>query len=108
MCVICYELSADEHWSDTVDDDDQNSAARARHRRLRSLQTSLAPLGLKVSDPGVGRHLVISSLKGASQVASGLPAVWLAAQHLSGRPVDVLDPDLISAHETARRSRKHP
>jgi hypothetical protein len=30
-------------------------------------------------------------------VAAGLPAVWQAAERLSPRPVDVLDPALLAA-----------
>jgi hypothetical protein len=50
-----------------------------------------------VSDPGTGPHWVIGNHKGAAEVAAGLPAIWQAADRLSSRPVDVLDPTLLDA-----------
>jgi hypothetical protein len=38
---------------------------------------------------------VIADRKGAAEVAAGLPAVWTAADRLSPRQVDVLDPALL-------------
>jgi hypothetical protein len=50
-----------------------------------------------VSDPGTGPHWVIGNRKGAEDVAVGLPAIWQAADRLSSRPIDVLDPRLLEA-----------
>ena len=99
MCVLCYELADEGHWTEAVSSDDQAGGLgrRARHRRLRILAATLAPYGLTVSDPGAGRHVVISDRKGASEVAAGLPAIWQAAQRLSSRRIDVLDPALLDA-----------
>jgi hypothetical protein len=99
MCVLCDELADQVHWADAVGSGGEASAPprHDRHRRLRVLAAILTPYGLTVSDPGVGRHLVISDRKGASEVAAGLPAVWQAAQRLSPRRIDVLDPHLLDA-----------
>ncbi|MCU1671471.1 MAG: hypothetical protein JWP40_4398 [Blastococcus sp.] len=105
MCAICYELAPEDHWSDAVSADAGASGAtvRARARRARILTAVLAPYGLTVSDPGSGRHLTIADRKGAAEVVAGLPAVWEAANRLSPRPVDVLDPRLLDALDDAER-----
>ena len=99
MCLICYEFAADSHWSDALalDAGSGSRQLRVRHRRLRAVKALLAPYGLTVSDPGVGRHLVVSDRKGASKMAADLPALWRAAQSLSPRAIDVLDPALLGA-----------
>jgi hypothetical protein len=98
MCVLCYELVPEDHWSDGVRSSDVNGLpARTRHQRLRLLSAVLAPYGLTVSDPGTGPHCVVHDRKGAAEVAAGLPAVWQAADRLASRPVDVLDPALLRA-----------
>lgn len=89
MCVLCYEFADEADWTEVV--------SGARHRRRRILAAVLAPYGLTVSDPGAGRHVVVSDRKGASEVASGLPEVWRAAERLSGRRIDALDPALLDA-----------
>jgi hypothetical protein len=100
MCLICYEFAPEAHWSDAPAPPDTGAGVqplRVRQRRLRAVKAVLAPYGLNVSDPGVGRHLVVSDRKGTSVVASDLPALWRAAQSLSPRAIDVLDPGLLSA-----------
>ncbi|MEN3270858.1 hypothetical protein [Pseudonocardia sp.] len=98
MCVLCYELAPEDHWSDNaVMGEPTASPHRSRHRRTRILSAVLAPYGLTVSDPGSGPHRVISDRKGASEIAAALPAVWQAADRLGSRPVDVLDPVLLDA-----------
>jgi hypothetical protein len=98
MCVLCYELAPEEHWADASPDGATSATARAaRHRRTRLLATVLAPYGLTVSDPGTGPHRVVADRKGAAEVVAGLPATWQAADRLSPRPVDVLDPVLLDA-----------
>jgi hypothetical protein len=98
MCVLCYELAPEEHWADVSPDGATSGTARAaRHRRTRLIATVLAPYGLTVADPGTGPHRVIANRKGAGEVAAGLSATWAAADRLSPRPVDVLDPALLDA-----------
>ncbi|MCW2535944.1 MAG: hypothetical protein JWQ26_1643 [Modestobacter sp.] len=104
MCVLCYELAPEDHWSDGVRPGEPSAPPlRDRHRRTRILAAVLAPYGLTVSDPGAGRHLTIADRKGAAEVAAGLPAVWEAAGRLSSRPLDPLDPVLLAALAEAGR-----
>jgi hypothetical protein len=98
MCVLCYELAPEDHWTDGVSDAEVTDApGRPRYRRMRILSAVLAPYGLTVSDPGSGAHCVVADRKGSAEVAAGLPAVWRAAERLSSREIDVLDPDLLAA-----------
>jgi hypothetical protein len=97
VCVLCYELAPEDHWSDGAGGAEAGEVRRARHRRTRLLAAVLAPYGLTVSDPGTGPHRLVADRKGAAEVAAGLPAVWRAADRLSPRPVDVLDPAVLDA-----------
>lgn len=97
MCVLCYELAPEDHWADGGPTGDGGAAGSGRHRRTRLLAAVLAPYGLTISDPGTGPHRVVADRKGAAETAAGLPAIWQAADRLAGRPVDVLDPDLLDA-----------
>jgi hypothetical protein len=97
VCVLCYELAPEDHWSDGAGGGEPGEARRARHRRTRLLAAVLAPYGLTVSDPGAGPHRLVADRKGAAEVAAGLPAVWRAADRLSPRPVDALDPAVLDA-----------
>jgi hypothetical protein len=104
VCVLCYELAPEDHWSDGVTAGaPSDPPMRNRHRRTRVLAAVLAPYGLTVSDPGTGRYLTIADRKGAAEVAAGLPAVWAAAGRLSPRPIDPLDPALLAALDEADR-----
>ena len=98
MCVLCYELVPEGHWSDgPADGGVADPPVRARYRRARILSAVLAPYGLTVTDLGTGPHCTIADRKGATEVAAGLPAIWDATDRLSPRPVDVLDPALLAA-----------
>jgi hypothetical protein len=98
MCVLCYELAPEDHWTDDVSDGEATDVpGRPRYRRTRILSAVLAHYGLTVSDPGSGPHCVIADRKGSAEVVAGLPAVWQAAERLSSREIDVLDPDLLAA-----------
>jgi hypothetical protein len=98
MCVLCYELAPEDHWTDGVSDAGTTDVpGRPRYRRTRILSTVLGAYGLTVSDPGSGPHCVIADRKGAAEVAAGLPAVWQAADRLASREIDVLDSALLAA-----------
>jgi hypothetical protein len=97
--VLCYEFADDGHWGDAISPAGQASEPpmRTRQRRLRIVAAVLSPYGLTVSDPGVGRQVVISNRTGACELATVLPTVWQAAQRLCARRIDVLDEALLEA-----------
>lgn len=104
MCVLCYEFAQEEHWTEaltSISGEPVTLAPGARYRRLAILNTVVRPYGLSVSDPGVGRHVVVSDLKGSSHVASGLGAFWDLAQRLSSRRIDVLDDRVLEALDSS-------
>jgi hypothetical protein len=106
MCVLCYELAGEGHWTDAAAPASATGepAARGRYRRTRILNAVLAPAGLTVRTPGPGRSVVVANRKGASEVAVGLGAVWEAADRLGSRRVDLLDPALLDALGSGRAS----
>lgn len=102
MCVLCYELAAEDHWSDgVISAGAEQMPGRSRFRRTRVLAAVLAAYGLTVSDPGSGPYCVIADRKGAAEVVAGLPGIWQAADRLSPREVDVLDPVLLDAFDAS-------
>ncbi len=104
MCVLCYELVSEAHWSDDLSDRSSGVVAgRSLFRRANLLSTVLAPYGLTVSHPGTGRHCVVADRKGAAELAAGLPEVWRVAQKMTSRPIDVLDPLLLQAIAASTR-----
>ena len=98
MCVLCYDLVSEDHWSDALSERSSDVVpGRSRYRRAHLLSAVLASYGLTVSDPGNGRYCVVADRKGASELAVGLPQVWTAAQKMTSRRIDVLDPVLLEA-----------
>ena len=109
MCVLCYELADEGHWSDGPPLGAQPSPrhpaeppARGRYRRASILTELLTGVGLTVRTPGPGRAVVVSNSRGASVVAAGLPAVWAAADRLGSHVVDPLDPALLDDLQARR------
>lgn len=98
MCEVCAIFGAGEHWSDfgrLRDEqfpfaDIQHTRAQ-RKARIRLLNRLLAPLGLACEDWD-GESLLILDRHGRSRLAATLSDVWSAAERLSGRTIDPLDP----------------
>lgn len=105
MCVLCYELVSEDHWADALSDPSSGAVPGSwLYRRAKVLSAVLAAYGLAVSHPGTGRHCVVADRKGAAELAAGLPEVWRAAQKMTSRPIDVLDPLLLQAIAASTRS----
>lgn len=100
MCVLCYEFAGDDDWTDAPvsrSGEPVPLPPGRRQRRLEVLNAVLAPYGLGASDPGQGRHLVVSDRKGRSEVVAGLAGLWPAVRELAPRCPDVLDETLLAA-----------
>jgi hypothetical protein len=97
VCVLCYELADEGHWSDAVHmtDESPEPPARARYRRAKLLTDILRSAGLAVRVPGPGRGVVVANNRGGSLVAAGLPQVWDVADRLGTRLIDPLDPQFL-------------
>lgn len=102
MCVLCGQLTTDQHWTETRFDAGATGSAagetpRRRHRfqRTRLVDRVLRHYGLRVHDDWSATSYVVANGKGASELVQHLGLLWPAAERLSGRPLDPLDADLL-------------
>lgn len=93
MCILCYGLTGEEHWTDARVGEEPPASVRARRRVL--LTRIMAAYGLEYSDDPTGITALISDRKGNVQVGRSLGEVWGAGERLAGRPLDPLDPGLL-------------
>ena len=111
MCVLCGEFVSQLHWTDRhIEDkaraagswgragDYQRTRRRDRYHRAKATNEVLRFYGLKVGD-WAGSKYVLRDGKGRSELVQDLGDLWPAAQKLTGRPLDPLDPAL---HEALR------
>jgi hypothetical protein len=94
VCILCYGLTGEEHWTDAHVGDEPRASVRARRRAM--LARIMSANGLTFSDDPSGVTSLISDRKGGVQVAGGLGEVWAAGEALAGRPLDPLDPGLLA------------
>jgi hypothetical protein len=93
MCILCYGLTGEEHWSDARVGAESSASLRARRRAL--LTRVMAAHGLDFSDDPTGVTSLVSDRKGSVRVARSLGEVWAAAEELAKRPLDPLEPALL-------------
>jgi len=93
MCILCYGLAGDEHWTDARMGSEPAPSLKARRRRI--LAAVLGAAGLDYSDDPTGLTSLISDRKGSVAVARSLGEVWAAAEQVNGRRLDPLDPVLL-------------
>ncbi len=101
MCILCYGLAGEEHWSQALGDE----GAGARRRRREVAAAVLAHYGLTLKGDVGGLTDVVGDRKGRSEVVRGLGELWPAAQRLSGAPLDPLDPMLLDRLAAAGEDR---
>ena len=93
MCILCYGLADDEHWTDARVGSEPAALLKARRRRI--LVAVLGAAGLDYSDDPTGLTSLVSDRKGGVAVARSLGEVWAAAEQVGGRRLDPLDPALL-------------
>ena len=93
MCILCYGLTGEEHWTDTRVGAEATTSLRARRRAL--LTNVMAAHGLDYSDDTTGVTSLVSNRKGSVEVARSLGEVWAAAEKLVNHPLDPLDAALL-------------
>lgn len=103
MCILCYGLTGEEHWSDARIGPEAHASVRARRRAL--LTRIMAAHGLDYRDDPTGVTSLVSDRKGNVQVARGLGEAWAAAEQLAKRPLDPLEPGLLARLEQETPSR---
>ena len=94
MCASCGFPAAPGHWTEagaaTAPD-----RLRARFRRAEVLKSVLPAYGLTAHDGAQVPGIQLSTLSGSHALVRDLEEVWVAAEKLSGGPVDPLDPRFI-------------
>ena len=107
MCALCGVLGSAAHWTDAAARQgvftrnvDSLERRRERARRTAAAQRILGFYGLTLSD-WQGASFVLSTATGKTELVEGLAHLWSAAERLTGRPCDPLDPDLIRRLEAA-------
>lgn len=98
MCILCYGLTGEEHWSDARVGSERAASVRARRRAL--LTRVMAAHGLDYSDDPTGVTSLVSDRKGNVQLARSLGEVWAAAEVLAKHPLDPLEPELLRRLDT--------
>ena len=94
MCILCYGLTGEEHWTDAKVGAEPTATVRARRRAL--LSNVMAAHGLDYRDDTTGVTSLVSNRKGSVEVARSLGEVWAAAEKLVKHPLDPLDPALLT------------
>jgi hypothetical protein len=93
VCILCYGLTGEEHWTDARVGTEASASLRARRRAL--LTSVMTAHGLDYSDDTTGLTSLVSDRKGAVEVARSLGEVWAAAEKLAKHPLDPLEPALL-------------
>lgn len=105
MCSLCGVLGGNEHWTDAVvrpgvftRNVGSVDRRRERARRVAAANRMLAAFGMSLSD-WQGASFVLATRTGKSEMIEDLGHLWPAAERLSGRICDPLDPGLIARME---------
>jgi hypothetical protein len=105
MCSLCGVLGGNEHWTDAAArpgvftrNVERLDRRRERARRVKAANRALACFGMSLSD-WQGSAFVLSTRTGKSEMIEDLGHLWPAAERLSGRVCDPLDPVLIARME---------
>jgi hypothetical protein len=106
VCVLCGQLTAELHWSETRSDAGTIGSAagetarrRQRFARVRLLDQVLRHYGLGCRDEWSATSYVVADRKGRSELVPNLGELWPAAEALAGRPLDPLEPGLLERLE---------
>ena len=108
MCALCGVLGGAEHWTDAASrpgvftrNSDSLERRRERARRVSVANRILTHYGMQLAD-WQGSAFMLSTLTGKTEMVENLAHLWTAAEKLSGRRCDPLDPALIGHIEAAR------
>lgn len=96
MCGLCGVFGVAEHWTDGS----RGSSAEAQHR-VAIGNDVLSIFGLRLAD-WQGRF-TLTGPTGGSAVVDHFGNLWPAAERLTGRPCDPLDPNVIELAEKRTR-----
>ena len=99
MCGLCGLFGSADHWTAASASPQIFGDARTRRaeraERVRMANAVLASFALRLDD-WQGSTFILTSATGRREMAETLPDVWKAASAMLGRPIDPLDPALLS------------
>jgi hypothetical protein len=105
MCALCGVLGGDDHWTDAAArpgvftrNVDARQRRRERVNRVACAQKVLGFYGLTLSD-WQASSFILSTRTGKTEIVDNLTHLWAAAEKLTGRPCDPLDPRLLERLE---------
>ena len=102
MCGLCGVLVGRGHWSEPevhpdVFDGREQRPTRIRERRHRVALVNRVLSHYRLSVREWGNQYVLRSQTGKTVIINNLSELWMAAEQLSGRACDPLDPGLLDA-----------
>jgi hypothetical protein len=102
MCAFCTMLAGAPHWTEAGTDSGRSGATPVgnarfvdRAYRLKLINRILRFYGCKADDWAGGQYLVHSH-RGRTEVVERLPQIWMTVEAIATKPVDPLDPQLLS------------
>ena len=111
MCSLCGMLGVRAHWTEShahaaafANRTERHTRSRERQARTRLANRVLGHYGLQLSD-FAGSRFVLRSRTGRSAIIDNLAEIWDAAEQLTGKTPDPLDPDLLESLQPAGGSR---
>jgi type II secretory pathway pseudopilin PulG len=103
MCQLCGMLGGGAHWTDSAAAPavfaarvERQTRLRERQERMRVLNAVLKHYGLGVRDWS-GNAYLLTTRTGRTAIVDNLAQLWSAAERLSGRRCDPLDPALLTS-----------
>jgi hypothetical protein len=103
MCALCGAFGADEHWTDGPGRAEPATPPAERAMRAATASRLLRLYGLRLTE-WRGRF-TLTSRTGRIAIVDHFGGLWAAAERLTGRPCDPLDPEIIDAVEGMSESR---
>jgi hypothetical protein len=100
MCANCGLPSAPGHWTE-AGLASPPERMRARFRRAQILRSVLSAYGLSAYDDAVMPGLIVATKTGHHELVADLAELWSAAERMSGRTIDPLDPRFIGEGDSS-------
>jgi hypothetical protein len=96
MCNACGHPAAAGHWTEAGAATPPDRL-RGRFRRAQVLQSVLRGSGLTAHDGTLVPGIQLATLTGDQAIVPDLEQVWIAAERMTGRVFDPLDPRFLDA-----------
>ena len=104
VCILCYGLTGEEHWTDARVGAEPTASVRATAPRAADPDRR-RPRPRLQRRPERRSPRWSPTARASVQVARSLGEVWAAGEQLAKRPLDPLDPELLARLRARRRRR---